>query len=167
MQEVAAAPGNAVQCGDDILAWHHLMDAYKVMLQHSNCMVHVPSFPQSYEARAIITGASRATAIWALINNNKVNFHCARIAAMEGTCLVTVLESLRTLYTTDLRDKVYAACGLAGTDGGLTPVDYSLSVTSVYVGVVERSVAESQSFYALAYCHYPSSLTDLPTWAPD
>ncbi|KAL8710657.1 MAG: hypothetical protein Q9220_004881 [cf. Caloplaca sp. 1 TL-2023] len=166
VQETSLSPKTYVQCGDEALTWEHLMNAHHVLAQYAWCMTSVKDIC-TIAIRDAIGWAVIATFAWAELNSTQIHSRKSSISVIKGTNIMRALDSIRHLDTTDLRDKVYAARGLAGDDRDLISVDYNLSVTSVYVDIAKRSIISSQSFYCLVHCHYPPQIVGLPTWVPD
>ena len=166
VQETCVSPRTFIQCGDSVLTWEHLINAHNVLTQYAWCIALAADM-FTEELRAAIISVILATYAWAKLNSIQIETRRSSKSLIAGTNLLRALDSIRTMNTTDLRDKVYAALGLAGTDGDLITVDYSLSATSVYIDVVKRSMMASQSFHFLEHCHYPPNMTGLPTWVPD
>lgn len=85
--------------------------------------------------------------------------------------LLTVLHELHQLSATDLRDKVYAALGMAtGLEPGAFRVDYSLPVHEVFTDVPRYFLTHGHDLGWLGYCHLldkEAVVAGLPSWVPD
>ncbi|KAL8709769.1 MAG: hypothetical protein Q9220_005555 [cf. Caloplaca sp. 1 TL-2023] len=166
VQELCVSSIAIVQCGEYNVRWEDLMYSHRTIAQHAATMGLVVDFNVA-GAVEVIRDTFAVTDDLSTFEYGQNIFSDSDLTAMTGTGLVTVLNRLRCMQTTEPHDKVYAALGLAGTDREMIPVDYDLPVASVFVGVAERSISTSQSLCCLAYCSYPPKLAGLPTWAPD
>ncbi|KAJ4017755.1 hypothetical protein NW752_001663 [Fusarium irregulare] len=85
---------------------------------------------------------------------------------------VDVVDVLHTLDATDIRDKVFAALGVASSATELVerPVaDYTMSVQQVFV-YAARYIIDSHSLWSawtLGVRHSTKQVCDLPSWVPD
>ncbi|KAE9367513.1 hypothetical protein N431DRAFT_428874 [Stipitochalara longipes BDJ] len=79
-----------------------------------------------------------------------------------------LLDTARSAYCTDPRDKVFALCGFSAPQLGIVP-DYKASTCQVYISTAAAIMAEGCSLDILAYCKHSgiAESVDLPTWCPD
>lgn len=83
------------------------------------------------------------------------------------TRLTDLLEQFRFWKATDPRDKVYALIGLSTSAGRDFPIDYTKSVTRVYMDLVIHLISLDKNLDILSHSSVSRTLDDLPLWAPD
>jgi hypothetical protein len=81
--------------------------------------------------------------------------------------LTDLLEQFRFWKATDPRDKVYALIGLSTGAGRDFPIDYTKSVTRVYMDLVIHLISLDKNLDILSHSSVSRTLGDLPLWAPD
>ncbi|KAL8715694.1 MAG: hypothetical protein Q9225_006311 [Loekoesia sp. 1 TL-2023] len=165
VQEINVAPTTIFLCGDRAVDMVDLLNTRQVIVQHCGCMEMATDF-KIIGMKEVISSVLMISGMWQDLGESIVRYR-SQTSSTAGSSLIAALDRLRFKYATEPHDKVYAARGLAGTDGQMTPVDYSLPIKTVYASMAQRLIHASQSFYILAYCHYPPKVLDLPTWAAD
>lgn len=80
--------------------------------------------------------------------------------------LEDTIEYMRELKTTESRDRIYAALGIAPlSDKSLIP-DYTTKDEVVYIQTARSVIEESRNLNILRYCQ-PNHNPSLPSWVPD
>jgi hypothetical protein len=94
---------------------------------------------------------------------------CRKIDAnLPGFTLLELLNQHRDCAATDPRDKVYGLLGLAGDVAtiGLRP-SYTSSPDEIFVDLLQKHVAATETLDMLCEVRFPKNLVDLPSWVPD
>ncbi|KAH6717537.1 heterokaryon incompatibility protein-domain-containing protein [Leptodontidium sp. MPI-SDFR-AT-0119] len=109
-------------------------------------------------------------------NDNKTLLNLASMASLrlkrlDGTAetmsLAKVLIKCHGLDSTDPRDKVYGILGLASDADNIgIRVDYSISVTDLYINTAIHVLETCQNFELLS-CSLSNPKLTLPSWVPD
>jgi len=102
------------------------------------------------------------------------NIEIARQAVRNGesTTLLTLLLFYRRFSATNLRDKIYALCGLA-SDAGLDDlsvrIDYNIEPANLYREVAIQMLSKGRYLDILSVPRIPgpSKVGPLPSWVPD
>lgn len=81
------------------------------------------------------------------------------------TDLLNSVRMQRHRETTDDRDKIYGLLGLNPDE--TFPVDYTMSVASVYHRFALHYLCKADPWRILFNAGYPKATTQLPTWVPD
>jgi len=79
-----------------------------------------------------------------------------------------LLRKIRRAQSSDLRDRVYAICGLISPDYQIIP-DYTSTLDSVYCRTAWSIISCDRSLDIIAFCGGPlrESTVVLPSWCPD
>jgi hypothetical protein len=102
------------------------------------------------------------------------NIEAARQAVTNGesTSLLALLLLYRRFCATNLRDKIYAICGLAsdaGPDNLAVRIDYNIKTASLYCEVAIKILSKGRYLDILSVPRVPrpSDVGPLPSWVPD
>jgi predicted nucleic acid-binding protein len=157
IQEVALASDPRVLCGDKETTWHQF------------------EFALGFFEGSGLLGTMRKTAFTAGGINRRTDISTIR-NQLEQRSKPTLLDCViqnRLADATNPRDKVFAFCGLAkdaGPDGLQINIDYSRSVSDVYldfwVSIISKH--ENLNHLGLAVNRIDTAGSEgLPTWVPD
>lgn len=81
--------------------------------------------------------------------------------------LIDLLKQFRYWRATDPRDKIYALVGMSSGYGRDFPIDYTKSVTRIYMDLVIYLVNHEKTLDIISHSSTLKSLDGLPSWAPD
>ncbi|KAF2736034.1 hypothetical protein EJ04DRAFT_490540 [Polyplosphaeria fusca] len=166
VQEVFIARQIVVYCGERTVPWSVCKLASKAFSYHKNDLDR--HFP-----RGLSREAQKEYSLSQVLAYQGPN-SLLDAGVLEGLGDYPLLEVMcicRSKLSADARDKVFGILGLLPEELRRDfPVNYSLSVKEVYVGVVDSILCTTQRLDVICESiHYPpyTSSANLPTWCPD
>ncbi|KAH7092966.1 heterokaryon incompatibility protein-domain-containing protein [Paraphoma chrysanthemicola] len=164
LQELCVAPAAVLVSGECIMPWSRVMKARLTIVQHcmSTRRIEIPEKENIPEIMMKLLTSTEPAWSMELCIRRFLN----RRASGKYPSLLSNLIHLRRTLSKDPRDKVYAAFGISEPNER-TEVDYSLPVRDVYAAIARRCIGVLGALNILAYCKFPPSVDELPSWVPD
>lgn len=168
LQEVVWAAEMLVICGDRVLSWDKLLDAYlKVKSSVSDLRLQ----------DSISLGLARSSSVWTLFLYRSLRERSLPIS-LEHT-----LTCVRVRYSTDPRDRVFGILNIMPIQEWPGRPDYSENVSDIFTGIAKHIITKTGKLTILCACeqaYYMGMRQDhlrkeyqllpiagLPTWVPD
>lgn len=173
IQELAFAKNSTIHCGDDILHWADFADAVGLFISRIDKIKQIPDRPH---------GGRRSEIGWSIFAERIVEFNQSLIqrsdhgGQFEPTFnLETLLWTFKDFECTDPRDRVYSLLALArdvpplewnnaGSDTGISSLDYEADITDVFQRCVMHCVSVSNSLDIICRPWAPITAGRLPSW---
>jgi hypothetical protein len=156
-QEAIVSQSAILLCGSSFLWWDAIVQTVSLIHEISHDEDMIPD----KLVESISGVAHRSVQVLNLIGYWK-EYRCQQ---SRPRALIETLSSLRNLYASDPKDKVYAGLGL--TTERLIDIDYSLETHQIYTSLAGSYITKFQNLDILDYCVFPEGKSDLPTWVPD
>jgi hypothetical protein len=166
VQEVFNARDLVVHCGEQTVSWRVCKLASKAFWNYKEHLDYY--FPRGLSSEA--RGEYSLSQVLGYQGPNSIP-DAGFIQHLGDHPLLDVMRICRRKLSADARDKVFGILGLLpeATRSDF-PVDYSLSVKEVYVGVVDSILFTTQRLDVICESiHFPpyANSSNLPTWCPD
>jgi hypothetical protein len=134
-----------VYCGRSVLPWETYLQAAQAFWDR-NSDLHVRQGPSSFPDQSLLT-------------------------QLDEESLLEVMRACRRKLSENPRDKVFGILGmLPQATQAMFPVDYSQSVKTVYIDVVDYLISSTEYLDVIRESiHFPVHVntTGLPSWCPD
>lgn len=171
VQEIAANKRALLCCGPFSMEWPKFIEGLEFVIEVLGLgAIGITRDPADMKAKDKATAENifKTTASIISTASKALSMEEFRVSKSNGyyVRLEDTIEHMRGLSTTEPRDRIYAALGIAPlSDKSLIP-NYTIKDEVVYIQTARSIIEESRSLNILRYCQ-PNSNPSLPSWVPD